>query len=99
MKTLLNLVAFILISSLSTTFSQEIDACRLLKKSEVEASIGSAVLEPLKEAGKMGEIKYSHCTYKKKNSDLVSVLLTVYTYKSKAEVKKYFESSMKYAGV
>jgi hypothetical protein len=97
MKILIILVAFILVSSLSTTFSQEIDACSLLKKSEVESAIGRSVLEPLKDAGKMGEIRFSHCTYKK-NADLVGVLLTVYTYKSKDEVKKLFESSMKEAG-
>jgi len=88
------LAALLLFGSKS---QENIEACSLLKKSEVEAAISSPVLEPQKEAGKMGEIKYSHCTYKKK-SGMIGVLLSVYKYQSKAEVKKYFENSMKEVG-
>lgn len=73
------------------------NACGLLKKSEVETAIGTSVLEPQKDDGKMGEISFSHCTYKK-NADLIGVLLTVWTYKNKAEVKKGFDAAMKQAG-
>ncbi|MBL7696540.1 MAG: hypothetical protein JNK79_00205 [Chitinophagaceae bacterium] len=77
--------------------SQKVDACGLITKSEVQSAIGTSVLAPLKDEGKLGDIPFSHCTFKK-NSDLIALLLTIYTYKSKDEVKKLFESSMKQVG-
>ena len=44
----------------------------------------------------MGEIAFTHCTYK--SGDLPLVLVTIYTYKSKVEVQKNFDMSMKSVG-
>jgi len=90
------LLAAILLSS-GIKSQENINACSLLKKSEVEAAIGNQVLDFQKDVGKMGEVRYSHCTYKK-NSGMIGLLLSVYTYNSKTEVKKHFESSMKEIG-
>jgi hypothetical protein len=91
------LLASILLSWTAPLNSRTIDACSLLQQSEAEAAIGTKVLPPAKDAGKLGEIPFSHCTFHK-SENLIGVLLTVYTYKSAAEVKTFFESSMKQAG-
>ena len=76
-----------------------IEACSLLKQAEVEATIGTKVGEPAPDTGRLGEVPFSHCTYKIKNdAELVAVLLTVYTYQSKAEVKAFFEKARKEVG-
>jgi hypothetical protein len=95
MKT--TLLASILLGWTAPAPSRTIDACSLLQQSEVEAAIGTKVLPPAKDAGKLGEIPFSHCTFHK-SENLIGVLLTVYTYKSPGEVKTFFEASMKEAG-
>jgi hypothetical protein len=97
MKTVLLVLLVFLLSSFSPAFSQGIDTCSLLKQPEVQSAIGRSVAAGLKDAGKMGEVTFSHCTYK--DRDLPVVLLTVYTYEiGKAEMKKLFESAKKQAG-
>ena len=73
-----------------------IEACSLLTQAEVEAAISASVAEPASEAGKLGEVPFSHCTYMTKDdAEQVAVLLTVSTYRSEAEVKAFFEKAMK----
>ena len=55
--------------------------------------------QPAPDTGRLGEVPFSHCTYNLKNdSELVAVLLTVYTYKSEAEVRAFFEKARKDVG-
>jgi hypothetical protein len=78
---------------------QEIEACELLTRSEIAAALGRPVPEGLKDSGSAGEMKYSHCTYfKDKEAQFTTLLLTVWTYKSKAVVKQGFDAGIKEAG-
>ena len=79
--------------------SQDIEACKLLTRSEIESALGRPVPEGLKDSGSAGETKYSHCTYfKDQEAQLTTLLLTVWEYKSKAVVKQGFDASIKEAG-
>ena len=74
-------------------------ACSLLTPAEVEAAVGTSVAQPVPDTGRLGEVPFSHCTYNTRNdADLVAVLLTVYTYKSEAEVKAFIEKAREEVG-
>ena len=66
----------------------------MLTKPDVASAIGQSVPDGLKDAGKMGQITFSHCSYKDGSKTLV--LATVYTYQmGKAEMQKQFEAAKK----
>jgi hypothetical protein len=79
--------------------SHDIEACELLTRSEIESALGRPVPEGLKDSGSAGEMTYSHCTYfKDKEAQLTTLLLTVWTYKSKAVLQEGFDAGIKAAG-
>ena len=81
----------------STTEGME--ACNLLTRADVEAAVGTSVAQPVPDTGRLGEVPFSHCTYNlRSDAELVAVLLTVYTYKSEAEVRAFSEQARKEVG-
>lgn len=76
--------------------AQDIETCRLVTKADVASAIGRSATEGLKDAGKLGEAAFSHCTYKE--GDKTLVLATVYTYSlDKAELQRNFETARRQA--
>jgi hypothetical protein len=96
---ILGLLAMPVLSSASINTPQDVEACQLLTRAEIQSALGQPVPEGLKDDGTTGEMKFSHCTYfKEKGSQLTTMLLTVWTYKSEDVVKQSFEASIKEAG-
>jgi hypothetical protein len=96
---LMGLLTLSVLPLTATGRSRDIVACELLTRSEIASALGRPVPEGLKDSGNAGEMKYSHCTYlKDKESQLTTMLLTVWEYKSKEVVKQGFDAGIKEAG-
>lgn len=91
------LLTVLLLGSVPGANAQDVEACDLLTKPDVASAIGQAAPDGLRDAGKMGQVTFSHCSYKDGSKTLV--LATVYTYQlGKAELQKQFEAAKKQAG-
>jgi hypothetical protein len=91
------LLAVLFMVSVPSANAQNIEACRLLPKADVASALGRPAPEGQKDAGKMGEITFTHCSYM--DGDKTLVLATIYTYQvGKAEMKQQFEAAKKQAG-
>jgi hypothetical protein len=91
------LLAALFLVSISSANAQDIETCRLLTKADVASAIGRSAPDGLKDAGKLGQVAFSHCSYRDGNATLV--LATVYTYQlGKAELQQQFETAKKHAG-